>query len=144
MPTKPHRIRLAGPWEWLPNLQTEDGNCAIQTCQLPFAVSSKVGSQSSGTLRRKFHCPTGLNEKSSVLIVIECSSEASVSLNGQIVNAVTPSTLGAGVDSAPQRIDFDVSKMLKPFNELCVCLPPLTPSQTPCLTSACLEICDAV
>lgn len=144
MPTKPHRIRLAGPWEWLPNGQTEDGNHAIQTFQLPFTVSSNDASQSSGTLRRKFHCPTGLNEKSIVMIVIECNSAASVSLNGQIVNAVTPSTMGSGVDLTPQRVDFDVSKLLKPFNELCVSLSQLTPSQAPCLTSACLEISDAV
>lgn len=144
MPTKPHRIRLAGPWEWLPNGQNEDGNLAIQTCQLPFRVSSNDGSQSNGTLRRKFHCPTGLDEKSSVIIVLECNSAASVSLNGQRLNAVTPSKLGTTVDSSPQRIDFDVSNLLKPFNELCVTLSELIPDETPCLTSACLEICDAV
>ena len=144
MPTRPHRIHLAGPWEWLPNGHTEEGNCVIQTCQLPFAVSTIDGSKCSGTLRRKFHCPTGLSEKSSVMIVIECNSEASVSLNGQRLKAVTPSTINSGVDSATQRIDFDVSKLLTPFNELCVCLLPLTPNQTPSLASACLEICDAV
>ena len=134
-----HRIRLAGPWEWQAVAEGEQVSDVRepQTCRLPFPAG--LGSPVSGgiLLRRGFHRPTGIAAGTSVVIVVEvvnCVPE--VWLNGQILSC----TSGNGAAGMPQPWRFDVSELMKSFNELRVRLMPAGSDSQPSLHAAALEI----
>jgi len=116
-----HKIRLAGPWEWLPvGSSSAAERCERRPCQLPFPEAPAPDSSlavSEGTqilqpvwLFRRFHCPTGIDESVRVLLAVE------------VLHGVVQLQLN-GADIVPHSADdvgvrFDVTSSLKPFNEL--------------------------
>jgi len=109
-----HTIRLAGPWE----LQTSS-DATVERVTLPHRISS------GEELRRKFHCPSGLTNDSTVRIVLTSTgSDIQLQLNGRNAPPV------ANADG-----QFDVSGLLQPFNALTA-----SSSKTATLTTAVLEI----
>ncbi len=116
-----HKIRLAGPWEWLP---VGSPNAAEsrerKPCQLPFPEASTPAAASAvmeatGVLQpvwlfRRFHCPTGIDESIKVLLAVELRhGVVQLQLNG--ADIVRHSAVADSVR-------FDVTSSLKPFNEL--------------------------
>jgi len=78
-----HRIRLAAPWEVrvVTSLVAET-DATSSTCKLPFALSDvgvndPVSDSETIVLTRKFHCPSGLDESTRVLIGIELDNVGS-------------------------------------------------------------------
>lgn len=146
-----HKIRLAGPWEWSPAHSL--ANCgepqsiptppARQTCQLPFRLDKdRDGSQVS--LIRRFHCPTGIGEKTNLVIALEVGNAvAQIRLNGEAISRVSLQGLNgqSAADTATNPLQrFEVSSPLRPFNEMNVLLTPIDVAEVAVLVSASLEI----
>jgi hypothetical protein len=78
-----HRIRLAAPWEVrLVTSLVAETDATSSTCKLPFALSDvgvndPVSDSETIVLTRKFHCPSGLDESTRVLIGIELDNVGS-------------------------------------------------------------------
>lgn len=108
----PHDIRLAGPWEYSAGTATD-----WQRCKLPWTTPDKAA---SFTIRRKFHRPTGIDEKSVLsLIVIAPSTIDSIDLNAASVtcaNASPHSSSNDASDVALLENEFVVTTLLKEFN----------------------------
>lgn len=128
-----HRIHLKGPWEYeyppraalqktvaggVQNNLAEKSTASPEPLPpgrviMPADWHSLFG-QSAGTalFRRRFHCPTHLDENERVEIVFDgVGGRGGVWLNG--------TELGRLVSAdRPQR--FDITPLLKPFNELAV------------------------
>lgn len=153
----PHQIRLAGPWEW--SLVPSGGEIAVKPavtrCQLPF--TPEFNSDSNAViLRRGFHRPTGIDERTRILVVLDFGGVAAsssrhtlaaltaVSLNGQEVLFMKTESLPDSASVSPLkkvRMAFDVSRLLKPFNELHVVISASLNASTS-LDAACFEIHD--
>ena len=146
-----HKIRLAGPWEWSP--VDSSGECSDlteaqtrskrQTCQLPFQFVKDHGCLPISLVRR-FHCPTGISEKTTICVALEVSRPViQVRLNGRLVSEDSQNAVDApGVppETATYSQRFDVSGALKPFNELNVLLSPMESGEMAELISVNLEI----
>lgn len=138
----PHRIRLAGPWEWCDFSSQSPGD--RQSCQLPFSSTADSGDHRdcvSLLLSRRFHCPTGIDSATVVKIALEVqSSKAEATLNE------VPLETDAEADDFPQDakpirvVRFPVSGALRPFNELKVFLSHASDGVAATLLSAYLEI----
>jgi hypothetical protein len=144
-----HRIRLAGPWEWQP--VTGSGEVAtaveLQKCLLPFppessAATPAVSAGAGILLLRRFHCPTGITANTTVAVILEIENcDPMVRLNDLIVTGVSNSALNERADrSIPNQWRFEVSGLLKSFNELQVRLAPLCSDSRFGLNTAALEI----
>lgn len=75
----PHHIRLAGPWDQRESL---DDSADWKRCQLPVKIGPTI------QVRRRFHRPSGLDEKSQVFIVIQAAESVQAKLNDQDLTAV--------------------------------------------------------
>jgi len=131
-----HRIRLAGPWEWHPWPETSGSLSPgeVHRCQLPFPPEHDGVARDGLLLRRRFHCPTGIDVSTFVAVTVEvrhCIPD--VRLNERILTPVE--------DRAISNLwRCDVSGFLKPFNELQVRLVPIHSNLQPRLNTAALEI----
>ena len=154
---KPHQIRLAGPWEWCLAASGDEFAVkpAVTRCQLPFTPEFNSDSNAV-SLRRGFHRPTGIDERTMILVVLDFSGVAAsrgrdtlaaptvVSLNGQEVFVMKTESLPDAASVSPTKriqMAFDVSKLLKPFNDLHVMILASLNASTS-LDAACLEIHD--
>jgi hypothetical protein len=131
-----HRIRLAGPWEWQPLPETNGiaSTSLVHRCQLPFPSEHDGVARDGLLLRRRFHCPTGIEVSTFVAVTLEvqhCIPD--VRLNERILTPVEDRAI-------PNLWRFEVSGFLKPFNELQVHLHALHPDSQPRLNAAGLEI----
>ena len=153
----PHQIRLAGPWEWC--LVPSGGEIAVQAavtrCQLPFTREFHSDSNAV-SLHRGFHRPTGIDDGTMTLAVLDFGGDASsigrdifaasitVRLNGQKLLVMKTESLPDAASVSPSkkvRMAFDTSRFLKPFNDLHVVLRCDSTSPIS-LVAACLEIHD--
>lgn len=143
-----HQIRLAGPWEWhlIQEPDGQESEAAVSSerkpCELPFGLKIPVPRQSVALFRR-FHCPTGIDDSTTVAIVLALQGAAAEVLINRIAAPNLPgrhSESSDGVDATTLR--FDISRLLKPFNELQVLIrPTATAAGTGgVLISACLEM----
>ena len=119
-----HRIRLAAPWEVrvVTSLVAET-DATSPTCKLPFALSDvgvddPVSDSDTIVLTRKFHCPSGLDESTRVLIGIELDNVgSSESLKAVLLNNAALSV--SDDRSEPNgMLHVDVSGRLLAFNVL--------------------------
>jgi len=99
----PHDIRLAGPWERSTDNQT------WEKCVLPHQCSV-----STESLKRPFHRPSGLDESSTVYIVIETTGSIEIFLNDLPTETMI----------AEAQVSAEVTSLLKPFNTLQLSLSP--------------------
>lgn len=119
-----HRIRLAAPWEVrLVTSLVAETDATSPTCKLPFALSDvgvndPVSDSDTIVLTRKFHCPSGLDESTRVLIGIELDNVgSSESLNTVLLNNAALSV--SDDRSEPNgMLHVDVSGRLLAFNVL--------------------------
>ena len=119
-----HRIRLAAPWEVrLVTSLVAETDATSPTCKLPFALSDvgvddPVSDSDTIVLTRKFHCPSGLDESTRVLIGIELDNVgSSESLKAVLLNNAA---LSVSDDRSEPNGMFhvDVSGRLLAFNVL--------------------------
>ena len=103
----PHRIRLRGPWQYEPLLgyrQLAGGQVESQTSDLPPAGRITMPADWSGTLgadfrgqvryTRRFTCPTGLQPRTRVVLVIESvNHSATVSLDGRSLGEIADANM---------------------------------------------------
>ena len=127
-----HRIRLAGPWE----SQTVDGHQSptgeTVRCQLPYTLF-EARHEFEVQLRRGFHHPTGIDNETTLRIVLQASeSPAAVRVNGKEIEECAASLDG---ESA-----FDVTGRIEAFNELCIVFRFRDDVPTAMLKSVWLEI----
>ena len=121
-----HTIRLRGPW-WGVAACGEDGDAAVTVDKnkdqfkttIPLHWPEQIPSDFVGTvwLSRKFNCSAGMSDADEVWLTISSLAvPAEVRLNG--------SKIGSSIESAnPQaNIEFAISTLLKPFNELVILL----------------------
>ena len=119
-----HRIRLAAPWEVrLVTSLVAETDATSPTCKLPFALSDvgvndPVSDSDTIVLTRKFHCPSGLDESTRVLIGIELDNVgSSESLTTVLLNKAALSF--SDDRSEPNcMLHVDVSGRLLAFNVL--------------------------
>ena len=131
-----HRIRLAAPWEVrLVTSLVAETDATSPTCKLPFALSDvgvddPVSDSDTIVLTRKFHCPSGLDESTRVLIGIELDNVgSSESLTTVLLNKAALSVSDDG--SEPNcMLHVDVSGRLLAFNVLQLQFP-VAASNTP-------------
>ncbi len=140
---KPHRIRLAGPWEWqrAGSEVSPDGE-PRKTCQLPFRRTDESAGNYEMVFFRGFHCPTGLGTTTTVAVAIEVENAAAqIWVNGEpsMAECDVPSSAG---DIASTMWRCDVSSRLKPFNELKIKIASNHEQSQHGLISVCLEITD--
>ena len=124
-----HRIRLAAPWELSHRtVGFAETASASSPCKIPLALSDLVPKEADSQcetilLSRKFHCPTGIDGSTRLLIEIELenciSSEAlnAVMLNGQSLS-ISSSNQPSG-----RLLQIDVSGRLMAFNVLQLQVP---------------------
>ena len=145
-----HKIRLAGPWESSPvdtvvshsGLPDAQAASIRHPCQLPFQ-SDKDRICSSVLLVRRFHCPTGITEKTTLFIALEVRHAVTqVRLNGSEISRASSNDVdGPVVESVVEPLQrFEILSPLKPFNELNVLLTPLDTANVATLVSVSLEI----
>jgi hypothetical protein len=139
----PHRIRLAGPWEWCNSSSQSPGD--RQTCQLPFSSSADNGDHpgacGSLLLSRRFHCPTGIDSTTVVKIALEVQAgNAEAKLNGVPLEAEVEADDIQQDAKSIRIVRFSVSGALRPFNELQVFLSRAADGVAATLVSAYLEI----
>lgn len=102
-----HRINLRGPWDY----EFDGGVSGTQAMPREWRTlfNDRAG---TATFRRKFHRPTNLDPHERVLIVFtEVAGSGRVSINGDHVGEFT---------AHGELVDFEITKLLKPFNELTV------------------------
>ena len=129
---KNHRIRLAGPWE----SQFIDANGQpvgeVIRCQLPFVIPESQR-ESGVLLTRGFHCPTGIDDTTTLRIVLQ----ASESPNAVRIN-------GTDILECPTHLDaefaFEVTGRIMAFNLLCVLFRSTATEPPAALNAAWLEI----
>ncbi len=119
-----HRIRLAAPWEVrLVTSLVAETDATSPTCKLPFALSDvgvndPVSDSDTIVLTRKFHCPSGLDESTRVLIGIELGNVgSSESLKAVLLNNAALSVSNDRSESNGM-LHVDVSGRLLAFNVL--------------------------
>lgn len=125
--TKPHVIRLRGPWELKPLerfVRLDDGQFRREDQDLPAggraAVPSDwsdlVGADFRGTVRytRHFNCPTNLDASERVWLVCEgLDHQGTVSLNDRPLFDLVGSD---------KPVAADITDLLQPRNALIVCV----------------------
>lgn len=105
-----HDIRLAGPWDC-----SADNEDNWERCVLPFVVPAESASGRPVKIRRKFHKPSGVDNKTRLLLVVDGVPEVkSIQVNDAHVGATRC------VESA---CEFDVSDKLEDYNVVSI---PLT------------------
>ncbi len=118
-----HRIRLAGPWEWLPAIfpdsgSTERPQAGRQACQLPFVPAAQPDRPDAVRMYRRFHQPTGMDAATKITLLIQFRGVAAdVQLNGislPIIASVQEQL------TENQLTRCDISGLLKAFNEVCI------------------------
>ena len=128
-----HRIRLAGPWEWQVIGSPQQSTREAARCQLPFTLSGDQR-ESGVVLTRRFHRPTGINDATTLRIVLQASRKpVDVQLNGK--------SLPGSESSVAAEYCFNLTGRVEPFNQLSVLLLPQTDASAT-LQSAWLEIWD--
>ena len=129
---KNHRIRLAGPWE--SQFIGDDGQPVgeVIRCQLPFRLPESQP-ESGVMLNRGFHCPTGIDDTTTLRIVLQ----ASESPNAVRIN-------GTDILECPSRLDaefaFEVTGRMMAFNLLSVLFKSTDTEPAAALNAAWLEI----
>jgi len=111
---KNHRIRLAGPWE--SQFIGEDGKPVgeVNRCGLPFAMPESQR-KSGVLLTRGFHCPTGIDDKTRLRIIVQASERpVALRING---TEIAECPAGSDVEFA-----FEVTGQMAEFNQLGVLL----------------------
>ncbi len=129
---KNHRIRLAGPWESQSvDIHQQPVGEAIR-CQLPFTLPESQR-ESGVLLTRGFHCPTGIDDTTTLRIVVQASEcPSAVRINGTHI-AECPARLDA-------EFAFEVSGQITEFNQLGVLFKSTECESPPTLKIAWLEI----
>ena len=128
-----HRIRLAGPWEFRTKAETNPAavNPAGIRVQLPFEAAAELPGE-TGWLSRRFHCPGGLQDTTTIRLQILAGSVLSrVTINGLVPDSVEISVVetSAGTPSAGTAGDnvcrdlavhhaMEIRPFLRPFNLL--------------------------
>ena len=121
-----HTIRLRGPW-WGFASPVENGvasaiadkNSDQFKTTIPLSWPEQISSDFVGTVRmlRKFNCSAGMSDADEVWLTISSLAvPVEVRLNGSLIG----SQIGAA--DPPADIEFAVSKLLEPFNELLILL----------------------
>jgi len=129
---KNHRIRLAGPWESQSINEQQNPDGEVIRCQLPFTLPESQR-KSGVLLTRGFHCPTGIDQSTTLRIVLQASeSPNAVRING------TDLTTGAACLDA--EFAFDVTGRIAAFNQLSVLLKSTECELPTSLHTAWLEI----
>ena len=121
-----HTIRLRGPWWGVASCggdadaaATDGGNKSQFKTTIPFGWPDQISSDFAGTVRltRKFNCSAGMSDADEVWLTISSLAvPAEIRLNGSLVG----STIGAANLQAD--IEFAISTLLTPFNELVILL----------------------
>ena len=133
---KTHRIRLAGPWD--SQLTDDDGQPVgeVIRCQLPFTLPFTLPDtqrESAILLTRGFHCPTGIDDTTTLRIVLQATeSPHAVRINGADI-AECPARLSA-------EFAFDITGRLAAFNQLSVQFKSAECEPSAALNMAWLEI----
>ena len=129
---KNHRIRLAGPWE--SQFIGEDGEPVgeVIRCGLPFTLPGPE--HGSGVLlTRGFHGPTGIDDTTTLRIVLEAGKcPDAVRINGTDIE-----TCAASLDA---EFAFEVTGRIAEFNQLSVLFRSAECESPPALKTAWLEI----
>jgi len=109
-----HRINLRGPWDF--SWRSDDLSGTVPVSKTGTVAMPKEWRELFGELagtaqfRRKFHRPTNLEPHEQVLVVCkELRGTGSVRLNDVPVGSFT---------SAEGPVEFDISTLMKHFNEL--------------------------
>ena len=129
---KTHRIRLAGPWD--SQLTDDDGQPVgeVIRCQLPFTLPD-TQRESAILLTRGFHCPTGIDDTTTLRIVLQATeSPNAVRINGTDI-AECPARLNA-------EFAFDITGRVAAFNQLSVLFKSAEYEPSAALNMAWLEI----
>ncbi len=105
-----HRIRLAGPWEsQLLDCDQQPIGSSIRM-QLPFTLSN-TQHHSVAQLTRSFHHPTGIDDNTTLRIVLQASaSPLEVRINGVKVSECVIETDG--------EYAFDLNGLIETINQL--------------------------
>ena len=108
----PHDIRLAGPWEF-----SEANSTDWNRCQLPWTAPD---ASNSYVIRRKFHRPTGLDNTSTLSLLIEASgSLTQIALNSEPISRAKTSVSLASPEQATIALvqyEFEVTTRVSEFN----------------------------
>ena len=129
---KNHRIRLAGPWE--SQSIGDDGQPVgeVIRCQLPFTLPGPEY-ESGVLLTRGFHRPTGIDDTTTLRIVLQASEcPDAVRINGTDI-----AECAASVDA---EFAFEVTGRIVEFNLLSVLFKSTEAESPPALNTAWLEI----
>ena len=127
-----HRIRLAGPWESQSIDENQRPVGESIRAQLPFALS-KSQNQSGIQLTRGFHRPTGIDNQTTLRIVLQASaSPFLVQLNGSRIAECDSESAGEYV--------FSLGESINDFNQLSVLFATPDTNSAVTLNTAWLEI----
>ena len=131
-----HTIRLRGPWWGVTSCGKEDGAAESKDASdvtggndgqfkttVPLEWPEQLSSDFAGTVRllRKFNCSAGMSDAAEVwLTVSSLAVPAEIRLNGSLIG----SPIGTPTETTNPQVDieFAVSTLLKPFNELVIFL----------------------
>lgn len=129
---KNHRIRLAGPWE--SQFVGDDGQPVgeVIRCLLPFPLPEPQ--QEAGVmLNRGFHCPTGIDDTTTLRIVVQSGKCPDVVR----INGVDIAECPAGLDA---EFAFEVTDRIAEFNQLSVLFKSVGCESPTTLNTVWLEI----
>jgi hypothetical protein len=148
-----HSIRLAGPWEWRSFSGTAEKSDISEfvKCQLPFPDAS-CAPPGSIVMRRRFHRPTGLDDRTTVRVALQFrgnkSAHSAQAMESCLQVRVNDQGVPATVVESPENSDSngeirlqlrcDISPLLRPFNDLQIDFNH--PEHQLSLEAACLEI----
>ena len=110
---KPHRMHLHGPWqyEWLSDAPFDQSRTRSGRVKIPDEWNTLFGDIAGKVLfRRRFHKPTNLEQHEHVYLII-------VKLKGRVRISVNDVLLGAA-QNPDETLDFEITDLLKPANEL--------------------------
>ena len=133
---KNHRIRLAGPWESQGIAEDGEPVGEVVRCQLPFTLPESKR-ESGVLLTRGFHCPTGIDNTTTLRIVLQASEcPDAVRINGTDI-----AECAASVDA---EFAFEVTGRIVEFNLLSVLFKSTETESPPALNTAWLEISESI
>lgn len=129
-----HRIRLAGPWDSQPVDERRQPVGDSTRCQLPLTLTES-SPEPGVLLTRGFHRPTGIDDTTTLRIVLQTTARPnSVSINGMMI-AECPVSSNA-------EYAFDATSRITAFNLLSVLFDGRTDKPPTTLHSVWLEIQD--
>lgn len=108
-------MHLHGPWqyEWLSAEPFDSVVPRTGRVKMPCKWKSLFGDAAGKVcFRRRFHKPTNLEPHERVYIVLE-------EIKGRVQISINDSVLGTA-DNPQQTLDYEITELLKPFNELSV------------------------